>query len=1423
MSVVVAVFVAVLCATTFLHAGDDSGATAERHPSPFRGEPPRVDYSSISALPPRVNTNQATRDADQRLRVVLLGNTLILRAAQFGYLETELTRLLPGKAICFRNLGWSGDTVTGTGRIEFGPGEQNRSNWQRPDEATGDYGFRKMLDQVRRERPHVVLIAYGSNVAFAGAAGLRDFRAGLARLLEALEPTGAQTVLLAPPPREIREGLVGNLQAQNRWLAEVAAHLSQVARSGGRPFVNLYQDWPDNDDVPFTDNGIHLNAHGYQQLAAVAANALSPTARPWKVRLKHDGAVVQAEGATATNGKATEFGLRWEVHDQRLPSVAASEQGAATAGTSHRLLQIDGLVAGTYVLDIDGRRTARADAQQWSNGVLIRSGPDFERLEKLRETIIRKNRLYFYGLRPQNKAYTHLFRRHERGHHEAEIDRFALLVEEAEQEIARLATPVRRIYELVRENDYPDHEVPGEAAQPDIKRELAAFHVPDGFEISLFAADPMVSKPININWDEHGRMWVATSSIYPHLQPGQVPVDRIVVLEDVDQDGHADKSTVFAEDLLIPHSVIPGNGGAYVTQSTDLLFLRDTDGDGRADEKRVLFTGFGNADVHHMIHGLRWGPGGDLYFAQSIYINSTVETPWGIRVSNGSCIWRLRPETLQLERLSQGLVNPWGLAFDRWGQSFGTDGAGGSGIAYLFPGSAHATHDYAGRALPSLNPGRPKECGLEVLSGRHLPAGWQDTLMSNDFRANRVTRYELRESGSGYAAEFLGDMVWSEHRGFRPVDVKMGPDGAIYIVDWYNLIIDHGEVDFHHPLRDKQHGRIWRLAAKRSVTVERPRLAGAPTSELLDMLRLPEQWTRDQARRLLRERGAKAVLPELRAWLGDTERPLQEGDLLEALWVYQGLRSPAPELLHTLLRAQDHRVRAAAVRVLADWRNRVPDTMSLLRVAVTDEHPRVRLEAVNALRTIGTREAVEVALQAADHPLDRELDFALFRTARELRDVWLAEFLEGKRMFAGLPHRIAFALSAVGGAAPLGPLVKLLREQQLDGAQLVDVLVVLASHGKPTHGAVVMEQLAGLPAEGKQRVLEAFLQSPRDRRPANMAAVARLLDDDDELVRHHAIHLAGRWRLTAAVPTLQQRAAAVEIANSERLAASVSLAEIDSESALQTLRGLYESAENPAVRATALAGLARISAEETAVQAASMLAKTDDESVTVIVADAFLGQRDGPQQLTRALRGVRLAAKTAQQLIDRLRLSGSEHPALEAAVRSAGQLPGSPQDLNVDQITKILQDVPSQGDPARGAAVFRRERLQCLSCHAVQGQGGKVGPDLSSLGGSARLGDILQSLISPSASIKEGYQTTQLVTVDGRLLSGIVQQQTEDHVRIRDAQGVLQTIPMEEIDEIVASRLSMMPTGLTEVLTREELVDLVRYLSELGRNTAAPR
>ncbi len=260
-----------------------------------------------------------------------------------------------------------------------------------------------------------------------------------------------------------------------------------------------------------------------------------------------------------------------------------------------------------------------------------------------------------------------------------------------------------------------DAQVP----DPDPEIERKALQAADGFEVNLFAADPLLAKPIQMNFDSAGRLWVACSESYPQIKPGQKANDKIILLEDADGDGKADKTTVFADGLLIPTGLEPGDGGVYVGASTDLLHLSRPDGDKGALRRRVVLSGFGTEDTHHMVHTLRWGHDGMLYFNQSIYIHSHIETPYGPRRLGGGGVWQFRPETRRLEVFARGWWNPWGHHFDRLGQSFVTDGAGTEGVNPVIVGASYTATPREARVLQGLNPGHPKYCGCEIVSGRH--------------------------------------------------------------------------------------------------------------------------------------------------------------------------------------------------------------------------------------------------------------------------------------------------------------------------------------------------------------------------------------------------------------------------------------------------------------------------------------------------------------------------------------------------------------------------------------------------------------------------------------------------------------------------------------------------------------------------------
>jgi putative heme-binding domain-containing protein len=958
---------------------------------------------------------------------------------------------------------------------------------------------------------------------------------------------------------------------------------------------------------------------------------------------------------------------------------------------------------------------------------------------------------------------------------------------------------------------------------PDPEVERKALQVADGFEVNLFAADPMLAKPIQMNFDAAGRLWVACSEAYPQIKPGQKANDRIIILEDTDGDGRADKTTVFADGLLIPTGLEPGDGGVYVANSTDLLHLADTDGDGKADRKRVVLSGFGTEDTHHLIHTLRWGPDGMLYFNQSIYIHSHVETPHGVRRLGGGGVWLFRPETGRLEVFVRGFWNPWGHHFDRWGQSFLTDGAGSEGVNPAVPGASYAATPHATRVLQGLNPGSPKYCGCEILSGRHLPQDWRGNLITNDFRGHRVCRFVLAPDGSGYSARLQADLIKTSHPAFRPVDVKMGPDGALYIADWYNPIIQHGEVDFRDPRRDVTHGRIWRVTAKGRPLVPRPQLVKAKVEDLLEALKAPEDWTRHHARRTLKERGAKAVLPALAAWVKRLDPAASDHEplLLEALWTYQSLDMVEPKLLGTLLRARDYRVRAAATRCASAWHDRLTDVLGLLGARVADDHPQVRLEAVRALGQVPSVRAAELALSALDRPTDRYLDYGLWLTLRELLPYWEPALGQGKLNYGGNTRRLVFALEAAGPRGGVAPLAALVRAGKVPPEGEESVLTLLASLGGPKELALVLDRAASEKTPDRRRaaLLAALEQAARQRgvRPeGDLGRVAALLQAEDDALRAAAARLAGRWRLESARPQLLDYAGAEGTSAALRQAVCEGLVALGgpaSRDALDELAGAKGPFTRRRMALTALAGLDLGAASR---RARGVLSASPGGEGAAEVFEAFLERKKGPELLAAALAGRKLPADVAKVGVRAVRTSGRDAPALLEVLTKAGGLTFGARTLSPREMRQMVADVARRGDPARGEAVFRRKDQLCLKCHAIGGAGGQVGPDLSSVGASAQVDYLIESLLEPNKAIKENYHSVLVTTTRGRLYTGIKVRQTKTELVLRTAEDQEVVIPVKDIDEQTPGR-SLMPDGLTDTLTRGELVDLVRFLSELGK------
>jgi putative heme-binding domain-containing protein len=959
---------------------------------------------------------------------------------------------------------------------------------------------------------------------------------------------------------------------------------------------------------------------------------------------------------------------------------------------------------------------------------------------------------------------------------------------------------------------------------PDPEEERKTLIVADGFEVSLFAADPLLHKPIQMNFDARGRLWVAASEVYPQIAPGQKANDKIVILEDTDRDGVADKTTVFADGLLIPTAVEPGDGGAYVANSTELLHLKDTDGDGKADSSRIVLSGFGTEDTHHILHTFRWGMDGMLYMNQSIYIHSHIETPYGVRRLNAGGIWQFRPETMELNVFARGWVNAWGHAFDRWGQSFVTDGAGGEGINYVVPGASYAAASGSPRLLHGLNPGSPKYCGLEIIENRHFPDDWQGNLITHDFRGHRVCRFVVSEDGAGFAARQQPDLISSNHVAFRPIDVKQGPDGALYIADWYNPIIQHGEVDFRDPRRDHTHGRIWRVTAKNRKLVERPLLAGATTEHLLEQLKSPESSTRHQAKRVLKEMGVTS--DTVRNWVHnlDPKDPQFEHHRLEGLWLFQAVDHPdSLSILTDVLKSKSPEARAAAVRIIPHWKRKVwnDEFLVYLEVAVADEHPRVRLEAVRALAEFPEIKAANLALRAADHPLDQFSDYALWQSSRELAPVWLPEVVAGTFDFEGKVHRLLFAVRAAEAAPAIPLLVQKLKDGKVPAELHESLLETVASLGDADQLRLVFDlaQSAGTSPEHAATLLKTLASAKRKRNvqpSGDLSSLSDALQSTDESLRLAAIDCVGVWKLEALRGFLTAAARNDKLDAPLRTAALRGIGQLGGAASKQLLAEVTTADESESIRAAALAELVPIDTANAAKLAIAWFQKSKDAGAQAHVVTAFLQHKGGPDVLAATLDKQTLPEDAAKIAIRTVTGSGRQEANLTEALGKAGNIVSQPKALSPEEMAALVATIKQSGNPTRGEEIFRHGELNCLKCHAIGGAGGKVGPDLVSIGSSAQIDYLVESILLPNKAVKEGYHSVVVQTDDGKVITGIKVRQTDNDLLVRDVEDREFTIPLKSIEE-QAPGTSLMPVGLVDKLTRAELIDLVRFLSELGK------
>ncbi len=535
---------------------------------------------------------------------------------------------------------------------------------------------------------------------------------------------------------------------------------------------------------------------------------------------------------------------------------------------------------------------------------------------------------------------------------------------------------------------------------------IAKMTVAKGMQVNLFASEerfPELVNPVQMAVDTKGRLFVAAWHTYPHWNPNRELNDKLLILPDDDGDGKADRCIVFADRLHNPTGFEFWNGGVLVASAPDILFLKDTDGDDRADLRVRMLHGIDSADTHCNANSFVFGPDGWIYFSEGIFHYTNVETPWGKPLrTKAPMLYRWNPRTGRIENHFHLSPNPHGIAIDRWGRLFATDATTGHGFYVGYPRRGTPHHLYRKRVRPVA--------GLGLISGTHFPKENRGNLLvCNTIGFLGILQYKLTSDGADIRGTEVEPIVVSSDGNFRPVDVEIGADGALYFLDWHNVIIGHMQHNLRDPSRDHTHGRVYRVTVSNRPLLKPAKIAGEPIEQLLALLESPQDSVRYRARIELSARNPNAILVAAAKWINgfDPQDTEHAHHLLEALWLHERLDSVNVQLLKQVLASPHPLARAAALRVLSHWGDRVAEALDLVLQAARDEDRAVRAEAVVAAAALKGIGAAEVVFEAANRPLDKQLRFNIAQTRTVTDKHWRQALAQGEKLS---PAGVAYVL-----------------------------------------------------------------------------------------------------------------------------------------------------------------------------------------------------------------------------------------------------------------------------------------------------------------------------------------------------------------------------------------------------------------------------
>jgi len=987
---------------------------------------------------------------------------------------------------------------------------------------------------------------------------------------------------------------------------------------------------------------------------------------------------------------------------------------------------------------------------------------------------------------------------------------------------------------------------PTEARTPADERK--AFHLPEGFDIELVAAEPEIHKPLNIAFDDQGRLWVTDTLEYPFPVPvGKPGRDGVKVLSDFAPDGRARKVTEFATGLNIPIGVLPMPDGrsALVHSIPDVYRMADTDGDGRADVKEPLYQTYGHKDTHGMTNSFTWGFDGWVYACHGFANESTVKGRDGrpITMQSGNT-YRMRPDGSHLEYVAHGQVNPFGLSFDPLGNLYSCD-CHSKPIYQLLRGGYYPSFgkpdDGLGYApeMTRHDHGSTAISGIVSYAADHFPEAYRGRIFIGNVVTNRINQDTVEWHGSSPRAIEQPDFLTSDDPWFRPVDIELGPDGALYVADFYNRIIGHYEVPLTHPGRDRERGRIWRIVyrgkdGKSAPAAPRADWTKATNTELIEDLGHPNLTVRIKAANQLAERpeGRRPVTAVLTA-LGTDANPHRRA---HALWVLHRWRELPEEKLYRAAIDRDRLVRVHAMRVLAERPSLAGSLAELARGGLKDDDPFVRRAAAETLGRHPGRENI-LPLLALRDDVAADDTHLLHVVRMALRDQFLDDrnwaWVEEKGPKEWLSGAIADVSTGVPSAASAQFLFRFLQDVPLaqatgtlqeakerfihhvarygDAAKDGRLLAYLRRSGDAPANVL---RAALLPRAG---LLKAYQQGLQERGMALNAEDKKFaLDRANDLLGSSpseaefsaGMELIRAFRLGGAAERLAALVADDRITEPQRLDALAALAVVDLKPASVLTRVLADTTLPLSVRDRAATLLAASNRPEADAALLSALPTAPDRLQSAIAA-GLAARKSGAEALLAAI----AAGKASARLLQENRVAGPLGNAgvLDLSARLSGLLRGLPpadQKVNVLIATRRAGFGHARADAEAGAKVFE---TNCAACHQLGGKGAKIGPQLDGVG-LRGLDRVIEDVLDPSRNVDQMFRLTTLALKDGQVVSGLLLREEGEILVLADAQGKEVRVSKTSVEERGLSQLSPMPANFSEQISEPDFYRLLAYL-----------